>query len=144
MADQLSIEMLAFNFNSRTFAFQRLAQGLSRSVSAFSSFVREYLDPCIAADKCFSYVDDIGAASHTTEEMLENLVHILQSIRASGLKLSPSKCEFAVPQMKFLGNTITSEGMSPNNEKVEKFLKNVKMPQNPKQVKRMIGFFQFF
>ena len=144
MADQLSIEMLAFNFNSRTFAFQRLAQGLSRSVSAFSSFVREYLDPCIAADKCFSYVDDIGAASHTTEEMLENLVHIFQCIRASGLKLSPSKCEFAVPQMKFLGNTITSEGMSPNNEKVEKFLKNVRMPQNPKQVKRMIGFFQFF
>ena len=33
MADQRSIEMLAFNFASRTFAYRRLAQGLSRSLS---------------------------------------------------------------------------------------------------------------
>ena len=38
MADQRSVEMLAFNFASRTFAYKRLAQGQSRSVSAFSSF----------------------------------------------------------------------------------------------------------
>ena len=41
MADQWSVEMLAFNFASRTFAYKRLAQGLSRSVSAFSSVMRE-------------------------------------------------------------------------------------------------------
>ena len=35
MADQRSVEILAFNFASRTFAYKRLAQGLSRSVSAF-------------------------------------------------------------------------------------------------------------
>ena len=39
MADQRSIEMLAFNFASRTFAYKRLAQGLSRVLSAFSSFI---------------------------------------------------------------------------------------------------------
>ena len=41
MADQRSVEMLAFNFAGRTFAYRRFAQGLSRSVSAFSSFMRE-------------------------------------------------------------------------------------------------------
>ena len=35
MADQRSVEMLAFKFASRTFAYKRLEQGLSRSVSAF-------------------------------------------------------------------------------------------------------------
>ena len=40
MADQRSVEMLAFNFASRTFAYERLAQDLSRSISAFSSFMR--------------------------------------------------------------------------------------------------------
>ena len=44
MADQRSIEKSAFNFASRTFAYRRLAQGLSRALSAFSSFMREYLD----------------------------------------------------------------------------------------------------
>ena len=38
MADQRSVEMLAFNFASRNFAHKGLAQGLNRSVSVFSKF----------------------------------------------------------------------------------------------------------
>ena len=41
MAHQRSVEMLAFRFASRTFAYRKLAQGLSRSVSVLSSFMRE-------------------------------------------------------------------------------------------------------
>ena len=40
MADPLFVQLLAFNFASRIFAYTRFAQGLSRSVSAFSSFMR--------------------------------------------------------------------------------------------------------
>ena len=60
MAYQRSIEMLAFNFARRTFAYRRLAQGLNRSLSAFSSFMREYLVKVIKAYQCAQYVDDIG------------------------------------------------------------------------------------
>ena len=59
MADQKSGQLLAFNFASRAFAYLRLVQGLSRSLSSFSSFMREYLDKAIKADKCAQYVDDI-------------------------------------------------------------------------------------
>ena len=44
MADYQSIQVLAFNFACRTFAYRRLAQGLSESPSAFSSFIRDTLD----------------------------------------------------------------------------------------------------
>ena len=67
MADQQSIELLAFNFASKTLAYRRLAQGLSRSLTAFSSFIRKYLDPVIKADQCAQYFDDIGIAAKTTE-----------------------------------------------------------------------------
>ena len=40
MVDEWSVEMPAFNFASGTFAYKRLAQGLSRSVSVFSCFMR--------------------------------------------------------------------------------------------------------
>ena len=73
MADQRSIEMLAFNFASRTFAYRRLAQGLSRVLSAFSSFTREYLDKVIKADQCAQYVDDIGIAANDAEQLIKNL-----------------------------------------------------------------------
>ena len=42
-ADNLSVQPLAFNFRGRTFAFRRLAQGLSRSPTAFSSCVSKHL-----------------------------------------------------------------------------------------------------
>ena len=59
MADQRSAGMLASNFASRSSECKRVAQGLSRSVAAFSSSMREYLDPVVKADQCAQYVDDI-------------------------------------------------------------------------------------
>ena len=73
MADQQSIELLAFNFASRKFAHPRLAQGLSRTLSAFSSFIREYLDPVIKVDQCAQYVDDIGIAANTPEQLIKSV-----------------------------------------------------------------------
>ena len=62
-ADQRSLEMLAFNFASRTLAYKRFAQGQSRALSAFSSFIcismTEYLDKVIKADQCAQYVDEL-------------------------------------------------------------------------------------
>ena len=68
MADYQSIPMLIFIFASRTFAYRRLAQGLSLSLSALSSFMREYLDKAIKADQCAQYVDDIGNSGSTSKQ----------------------------------------------------------------------------
>ena len=46
--------------------------------------------------------------------------------------------------MKFLGNNISAEGISPEKAKITKFLDKFKMPKTTKQVKRLIGFTQFF
>ena len=83
MADQRSVELLAFNFASRTFAYRRLAQGLSRALSAFSSFMREYFD--IKGDQCAQYVDDIGIAAHTTEQHIKNIRAVFKCIRKAVL-----------------------------------------------------------
>ena len=81
MADQRSVEMLAFNFASRTFAYKRLAQGLSRSVSAFSSFMREYLDAVVEADQCAQYLDDIGIATNNAMDLTGNIRAVFKCIR---------------------------------------------------------------
>ena len=54
MGDERSTQLLAFNFHSRTFAFKRLAQGLSRAPPAFSACIREALDSSIVNDECSS------------------------------------------------------------------------------------------
>ena len=94
MADQRSIEMLAFNFASRTFAYRRLAQGLSPALSAFSSFIQEYLYIVIKADQCAQYVDDVGVATNYAEQLINNFRAFLQGIQKAGLELTMHKCHF--------------------------------------------------
>ena len=109
MPDRLSIEMLAFNFASRTFAYKRLAQGENRALSAFSSFIWVYLDKVIKADQCAQYVDDIGRAANSVTQLMRNIRAVFECIRQAGLKLSIDKWHFAVTEVDFLGRTIPRE-----------------------------------
>ena len=143
-ADQRSIEMLAFNFASRTFAYKRLAQGLSRDLSAFSSFIREYLDKVIKADQCAQYVDDIGIAANSVTQLIRNFRAVFECIRQAGLILSIDKCHFGVTEVEFLGRTITPQGIAPQDHKIQKFLANVRFPISKKQVQRYIGFVNYY
>ena len=144
MADYQSIQMLAFNFASRTFAYRRLGQGLSRSLSAFSSFMREYLDKAIKADQCAQYVDDIGIAANDSTQLCINIKTVFECIRKAGLKLTMAKCHFRVKQVDFLGRTITPEGVSPQTEKVKQFLQKLKFPESKKALQRYIGFLNYY
>ena len=144
MADQRSVELLAFNFASRTFAYRRLAQGLSRALSAFSSFMREYLDSVIKADQCAQYVDDIGIAANTTEQLIQNIRAVFKCIRKAGLKLTIEKCHFGVTQIEFLGRTITPDGVAPQDQKVKNFRSKVRFPKSKKQVQKYIGFVNYY
>ena len=109
MADQRSVEMLAFIFASRTFAYKRFAQGHSRSVSAFSSFMRGYSDPVIKADQCAQYVDDIGIAANNATDLTRNIRAVFKCIRQAGLKLTIEKRQFGVRQFELLGKTFSPE-----------------------------------
>ena len=144
MAGQQSIELLAFKFASRTFAYRRLAQGLSRSLSAVSSFIRKYLDPVIKADQCAQYFDDIGIAANTPEQLIENLQAVFQCLRKAGLKLSMAKCHFGVQEIDFLGRTITTNGVAPQKQMIAKFLEKVKYPRSKKALQRYIGFLNYY
>ena len=109
MANQRSGELLAFNFAGRTFTYRRLPQGLSRALSAFSSFMRVYLDSVIKAYQCAQYVGDIGIAANTTEQLIENSRAVFKCFRTAGLKLTIEKCHFGVTQVEFIGRTITPD-----------------------------------
>ena len=124
IADQQSVELLALNFANRTFAYRRLAQGLSRSLSAFSSFIRKYLDSVIKADQCAQNVDKFGIAANTPQELIEKLQAVFQCPRKSGLKLSLGNCHFGVQAVDFLGHTTTTNGLAPLKQKSPTFWEN--------------------
>ena len=102
MADDLSVQLLAFNFASRSFAYNCLAQGLNKSVTGFSSFIKHYHGPCLAANICTQFMDDIAAGVNEFEELIPALRKIFDCLRASGLKLAAHKCEFGTTKIDYL------------------------------------------
>ena len=144
MADQRSVERLAFNFASRPFAYRRLAQGLSRALSAFSSFMREYLDKVIKADQCAQYVDDIGIAANDADHLIANLRATFKRIQEAGLKLTRHKCHFGTTEIDFFGRTITSEGVKPQKQNVQNFLEKTKFPRSKIALQRYLGFLNYY
>ena len=144
MADQRSVEMLAFNFASRTFPYERLAKSLSRSVFAFSSFLREYLDPVVKADQCAQYVDDIGIAANNATDLTRNVRAVFKCIRQAGLKLTIEKYHFGVRQFEFLGRTISPEGISPQARKTQNFLDKLRFPKSKKALHWYVGFANYY
>ena len=103
MANQRSNEMLAFKCAIRTFSYRRLAQGLSRALSAFWSFMREYLDKVIKAAQCAQYVDDIGIVANNATQLINNLRATFECVRTAGLKLTMHKCHFGAKKMTSWG-----------------------------------------
>ena len=122
--------MVAFNFASRTFANRRLAQGLSRALSAFSRIMLEYLDKVVKADQCAQYVDDNGIAANDAKQLIKMLRATFQCIRNAGLKLTMHKCPFGATEIDFMCRTITPDGVRPQRPRVQNFLENTKFPKS--------------
>ena len=144
MAEQRSVEMLTFNFAARTFAYKRLAQGLSRSVSAFSSFMREYLEPVVKAHQCAQYVDDIGIAATNATDLTRNIRAVFKCIRQTRLELTIEKCHFGVRQVEILGRIISPEGISPQARKIQKFLDKLRFIKSKKAFQWYLGFVNYY
>ena len=128
-ADEHSVQLLYFNFGSRTFANQCLAQCLHRSLSVFTSVTREYLYSVVKMDWCVQYVDDIGVAAHTASELIKKFDIVFKQNPESkiGLEIIHQKMSIS---LKFnwiftevLLHNINCTIRATNNEVSEKNLK---------------------
>ena len=144
MADQRSAEMLAFDFASRLLAHKRFAQGISTCLSAFSSLMREYLDPVVKADQCAQYVDDIGVAANNATDLTQNIRAVFKGIHQAGLKLTIDNSQFGVRQVEFLGGTISPEGIWTQARKIQNFLDKSILPKSKKALQRYLGFLNYY
>ena len=140
MANQRSIEMLAFDFATRTFAYRRLAQILGRALSAFSSFMREYLDKVIKVDQCAQHVNDMNIAATDADHFIANLTATFKCIQEAGLKLTMHKYHFGATEIDFRGRTFTPQGVKPQKQKVQNFLEKTKFPKSKKGLQCYLGF----
>ena len=90
-----------------------------------------------------AYLDDIIIFSKDEEEHLEHLRIIFQRLKAAGLKLKRSKCDFMKRHIQYLGHLISPKGIQPLPKKLES-IRNMPAPKNPKEIKQFLGLAGYY
>ena len=136
--------MLSFNFSSTKIAYKRLAQALSSSVSASSSFMREKFDPFVKADKRAQYVDDIGLAANKATELIWHYWAVFKCIRQAVSKMKIKKCHFPIRHVDFLGRLTSPEGISPQARNIRNFFNNLRFHKSKNVLQRNLAFWNYY
>ena len=89
------------------------------------------------------YLDDLLIVSRTIEEHVSHVREVLVRLKEAGLHLKPSKYVFATDDIEYLGHTLTPDGVQPNNKKIVA-VSNFPVPKSVKEVKKFLGFANFY
>lgn len=136
------MEKTAFVCPHGTFEHKRLPMGLKSAPATFQRLIQTTLDELIFKS-VLVYIDDIMIYSKTFEEHLTQVDRVLELIIDAGLKLRPDKCDFLKDQIKYLGHTISSEGIQANDEKIQAIV-DWETPQTVESLRSFLGLASYF
>ena len=86
--------------------------------------------------------DDILIYGQNQEDHNSNLIGLLKRCSERKIKLNKEKSVFNTDQLSFIGHTFTSEGLKPDERKVEAIIKT-KEPENVDAVLRLQGMVNY-
>ena len=92
--------------------------------------------------QAITYLDDSLLQSQTKGEMFTIIHEYHQLLRKGGLK-APDKTHFFFRKVKFLGHTISQDGIQPVAKRVQG-LKNLKSPECKRDVMKVLGCLGFY
>ena len=139
--DEESSNMTTFVTLFGRYKWLRLPFGLNVSSEIFQKRLNMALEGlegvmCVADDIIvYGTGDDI---QHATEYHDKKLRELLLRCRKKGIRLNRNKCQFRTNDITFLGHRITSQGLKPDDAKVEAIMK-MENPQNVEEAQRLQG-----
>jgi hypothetical protein len=89
------------------------------------------------------FIDDILVYSKNDKEHAEHLRIVLQRLSDHKLYAKFSKCEFLLDSVKFLGHTISNEGISVDPSKVQEVM-DWKPPKFVHQIRSFLGLAGYY
>lgn len=89
------------------------------------------------------FVDGILIYSKNMEEHVKHVEEVLETLRANHLYAKLKKCQFGVNSVDYIGHHISSEGISPIEDKV-KAIKTWPTPDNVKAVRAFLGLASYY
>ena len=77
------------------------------------------------------------------EDHVVHVAKVLDRLSEAGLQLKPSRCAFGQQEFDYLGFTITTKAIKPNDAKM-RAVKEFPIPGSAKEVKSFLGLVNFY
>ena len=68
---------------------------------------------------------------------------VFRRLREANVKLNPKKCNFVKQKVEYLGHVVTSDGISPNLDKV-RVVQEFPTPSNLKELRNFLGLANYY
>ena len=122
------------------YEFLVLAFGLRNAGSSFQRMMDRVIR---GLPFVFCYLDDLRVASRSPQEHMEHLFILFQRLREFGLVINLEKCTFNVPEIEFLGHTVSARGALPLQSNVEA-VQQFPEPATIKDMQVFLGMVNFY
>lgn len=132
----------AFSTPSGHYEFNRMPFGLKTAPATFQRAMDNVLRG-LQGLHCLVYLDDVIIFSKSLPEHVEKLRAVFDRFRQTNLKVQLDKSHFLRKEVLYLGHTITSEGLKPNNDKIDAILR-YPIPETVTQIKSFLGLIGYY
>ena len=135
-------EKTAFRTPQGLYEFKVLPFGLANASAVFQTLMNKIFSQQIGKS-VLVYLDDIFVYSQTPEDHLTHLREVFEILRTQKFFCRLHKCHFNDTEMKYLGHLISSDGVRPDTDKVEK-VKEWPRPTTVQEVRAFLGLANYF
>ena len=132
----------AFTTTEGLFKFKVMPFGLCNALATFQ-WLMDLVLAGLQWAQCLVYIDDVVVVGRTFDKHLQNLKAVFERLRQAGLKLKPSKCVFFQRSVQYLGYIVSTRGIQPDPEKLEK-VNTWPTPSSVKSVQQFLGFANYY
>lgn len=135
-----SQELLTINTFKGLFAYTRLPFGLTSAPSIFQSVMDRIL---LNMPHVFCYLDDILIGGLDEEDCKNNCLEVMSRLEKYNVRINIEKCKFLKSTVNYLGHTLTSKGLKPNEEKVQAIVE-CPAPSDVPQLQSYLGMINYY
>uniref|UniRef100_A0AAV1U4K5 RNA-directed DNA polymerase n=1 Tax=Peronospora matthiolae TaxID=2874970 RepID=A0AAV1U4K5_9STRA len=122
------------------YQYKRLPMGISTAPDEYQACMEK-----IFGDLAFVvvYLDDILVYSDSEETHLEHLHIVFKRLTKYGVTLNGKKCHILRQSVDYLGFTLTSQGIQPQQKKIQA-IQQISVPKTRKELRRFLGMINYY
>ena len=128
---------------SGVYQFTRLPFGPKRAPSYFQEMMSTVVLKNLMYSSCEMYLDDCIVYATSGEQFCERLEQVFKRFQETHIFLKASKCKFGMSQVRYVGKTISREGIVVSKKQIKGVI-DFPQPLVNTQLRSFLGFVNYF